>query len=51
MQIKRWLKSIGMGVVKNGWGKSGDASLKLTVSEEWIDGITYFNMFIQIHKN
>ena len=26
-------------MVKNGCGKSGDGTLKLTVSEEWTDGI------------
>ena len=40
MQIKRQLKIFGVGLVKNGCGQSGDGTLKLTVSEEWTDGIT-----------
>ena len=31
-----------MGLVKNGCGQSGDRTLKLTVSQEWTDGITDF---------
>ena len=31
-----------MGVVKNGCNQSDDGTLKLTVSEESTDGITYF---------
>ena len=29
-----------MGIVKNKCDQSGDGTLKLTVSEEWTDGIT-----------
>ena len=32
----------GVGMVKNGCGQSGDGTLKPTVSEEWICGITDF---------
>ena len=28
-----------MNMVKNGYGQSGDGTLKLTVFEEWTDGI------------
>ena len=47
MQIKLRLKFFGVGMVKNGFcqngfGQSGDGTLKLTVSEEWTDGITDF---------
>ena len=31
-----------MGIIKNESGHSGDGTLKLTVSEEWTDGITDF---------
>ena len=42
MQINRWLKIFGVGMVKNGCGQSGDGTLKLTVSEEWTGGINWF---------
>ena len=42
MQIEMWLKIFGVGMVRNGCGQSGDGTLKLTVSEEWTDGITDF---------
>ena len=42
MQIKMWLKIFGVGMVKNGFGQSGDGILKLTLSEELTDGITDF---------
>ena len=29
-------------MAKNGWGQSGDWTLKLTESKEWTDGITHF---------
>ena len=32
-------------MVKNGCGQSGDGTLKLTVSEEWTNGITDFSNF------
>ena len=31
-----------MGMVQSGCGQSGDGTLKLTVSAEWIDGINWF---------
>ena len=40
MQIKRWLKFLGVGIIKNGCGQSGDRTLKSTASEERTDGIT-----------
>ena len=33
------LKDDGHSMVKNGCGQSGDGTLKLTVYEEWINGI------------
>ena len=39
-------------MVKNGRVQSCDGALKLTASEEWIDGINgFFCMLIHIHKN
>ena len=34
MKIKRWLKILGVGQVKNVCGQSCDQALKLTVPEE-----------------
>ena len=52
MQIKRWLKMFGVGMVRNGCGQSGDGALKVTVSEGWTDGKNwFFCMLIQINKN
>ena len=42
MQIKRWLKILGVGMIKNGCGQSCDGTLKLMVSEECTDGINWF---------
>ena len=42
MQIKRMLKILGVVVVKNGCGQSYDGTLKLTLSEEWTNGINWF---------
>ena len=39
MEIKSWLKNIGVGMVKNGCGHSGPSKLKLAVSQEGINGI------------
>ena len=36
------LKVLGVGMVKNGCGQSCYGTLKLTVSEEWTDGINEF---------
>ena len=36
MEIKRWLKNITVGVVKNGLNHSGHRTLKLAVSQEVI---------------
>ena len=40
-------------MVKNGYGQSGDATLELTVFEEWTDEIDklMFCMLIHDHKN
>ena len=39
MELKSWLKKIGVGVVKNGCGHSGLMALKLAVSQERINEI------------
>ena len=36
------LKVLGFGMVKNGCDQSCNETLKLTVSEEWTDGINWF---------
>ena len=41
-QIKKWLKIFRVSMVKNGCGQHGDATLKLTVSQKWTDGIKWF---------
>ena len=38
-KIKCWLKVFGFGMVKKGFDQSGLGTLKLTVSQEWSDGI------------
>ena len=42
MQVKRWFKILGVEMVKNGCGESCDGTVKLTVCEEWTDGINWF---------
>ena len=42
MQIKGWLKTFGVDMIKNGSAEFGDRALKLTVFEEWVDGINWF---------
>ena len=50
-QVKWWLKILGLGLFKNGSGQSGDGTLKLNVSEKWIDGINwYFTCWYVITK-
>ena len=39
MEIKSWLKNIGVGVVKNGYGYSGPRILKLAVSQGGVYGM------------
>ena len=41
-QINGWLKFFGVSMIKNGCGQSGERTPKLTVSEEWTDGINWF---------
>ena len=41
-KLKFALKFLGVGMVKNGCGQSGNGTLKLTVSKEWTDGVTHF---------
>ena len=36
------LKVLGLGMVKTGYDQACDGTLKLTVSEEWTDGINWF---------
>ena len=38
-QIKSWLNIFWVSMVKNGCGQSRDRTLKLTVFEEWSDGV------------
>ena len=42
-----------MSMAKNGCDQSGDGTLKLTVFEEWADGVDklMFYMLIHDHKN
>ena len=42
MQVNGWLKIFGVDIVKNGCGQSGGEALKLTIFEEWRDGINWF---------
>ena len=42
IKIKSWLKFFWLGMVKNGCDQPGLWTLKLTVSEEWIDVINWF---------
>ena len=39
MEIKSWLKNIGVSMVKNGCGHSDIRTLKLAVSQKGINGI------------
>ena len=41
-KTKIWSKSFWLGMVENGCGQSGHGTLKLTVSQEWIDGMNWF---------
>ena len=41
-QIKSWSENVWVGMVKNRFGQSGYGTLKLAVSQEWIDGINRF---------
>ena len=42
MEIKSWLKNVGVGMVKNRCGQSGHKTLKLAVSQEGINEINLF---------
>ena len=48
MEIKSWLKILGVGLVKNGFDHSGLRTLKLVVSQKRIKGI---NWFLVCYKN
>ena len=41
LQIKRHLKILGVGMAKKGFGQCCDRNLKLTLCEEWIDGMNF----------
>ena len=45
IEIKSWLKNIGIGVVINGCAHSGCRNLKLAVSHKEINGINWFLVF------
>ena len=52
MIIKRWLKNIGVSMVKNGWGHSSLRTLKLAVSQEGINEINWlFGVSIKIQES
>ena len=42
LKAKSWSKSFWLSMVKNGCGQYGLWTLKLTVTQEWIDGINWF---------
>ena len=42
IEIKSWLKNIGLDVVINGCAHSGGKTLNLAVSHEGINGISWF---------
>ena len=42
IHVKMGLKIFGLTMVKSGCDKSYDRALKLTVSEEWTDGLNWF---------
>ena len=42
IEIKNWLKNIDVGVVRNSCGHSGLRTLKLALSQEGINGISWF---------
>ena len=42
IEIKGWLKSVGVGLVKNGCGYSGLRTLKLDVFQEGINEVSWF---------
>ena len=48
MEIKSWLKNIGVGVVKNGCGHTG---LKLAVSQRGMNRINWFFLLIKIQES
>ena len=51
MEIKSWLKNIGVGIVKNGCDHSSLRTLKLTVSQVGIIGINWFLVCWQKFRN
>ena len=51
MEIKSWLKNIGVGMVKNVYGYSSLITQKLALSQEGINVINFFGMLIQIQES
>ena len=45
-KVKFWSIIIWVEMVKNGCGRSGNETLKLNVSQEWIVGINWFFAWI-----
>ena len=41
IEIKSWLKNIGVGMVRNGCDHSGLKTLKLAVSQEGVNWVTW----------
>ena len=41
-KFKSFSENCWLSMVKNGWGQSGLCTLKLTISQEWTDGINWF---------
>ena len=40
--LKSWSKPFGVGTVRDGWDQPGHRTLKLTVSQELVDGMNWF---------
>ena len=50
IEIKSWLKNIGMGVAIDGFAHSGCRNLKLAVSHKEINDINWFLVFSDINS-
>ena len=50
IEIKSWLKNIGLGMVNNGCGHFGHRTLKLAASQKGINGVSWFLMLIKIQE-
>ena len=51
MEIKSWLKNIGVGMVRNGCGHSGLTTLNLAVSQEGINVINWLLVLKEIQES